>query len=106
MSNIHFSNFAGTNIQAGEIIIPPGVWVAPNTSELRARWNDGTNSSIADGKSYHVATFGQIPTVEETDTVQGNFDYLMVGFGFIFMMGLTALGARWVRRILTGGLNE
>lgn len=106
MSNIYISNLSGSNIIAGAVTIPPGSWMVPNTSEFRGTWNDGTNMSISEGKSYHVATFGALPTVEEIDSTVGNFESLMIGFALVFTISLTALGARWVRKIIGGGLNE
>jgi len=106
MSNIYLSNLSGSNVIAGAVTIPSGTWLVPNTSEFRATWNDGTNMSIASGKSYHVATFGIIPTVEEIDSTVGNFESLMIGFSLVFTISLMALGARWVKQIIGGGLNE
>lgn len=106
MSKIYISNLSGTNIQAGAVNIPPGTWTVENTSEFRATWNDGTNMSINANESCHVATFGAMPTVEVIDTVSDNFSSLMIGFSFIFCMGLMALGARWVGKILGYVSNE
>lgn len=108
MSRIHVSNLSGTNIVAGQVVLIPGAYDIENTSEFRATWNDGTNMSIAADKSYHVATFGANPTVEEIGSNASRFEDFMLGFALIFMMGLTALGARWVGRVLGygGGSNE
>jgi len=106
MSKIHVSNLSGTNIYAGAVVLPPGGFEVENTSEFRATWNDGTNMTIDPGKSYHVATFGANPTVELLDTTEGNYTNLMLGFSLVFCIGLTALGARWVGRVMKGGINE
>jgi len=106
MSNIYFSNLTGTNFPTGPLVIPPGSTVVLNTSEFRGWWNDGTNMTIDAGKSYHVATIGITPTVEQTDSVVSNFESLMMGFALVFTISFTAVGARAVKRILGGGINE
>jgi len=106
MSNIYLSNYSSSPYTNGDVVIPVGTTVVPNSLEFRAEWNSGPAPAISEKTCCHVVTFGGTPTVEEIDNVSANYGNFMLGFSLMFCIGLLAIGARWARKAIVGGINE
>jgi len=104
---IELVNTAPTNVTLTAFTFPVGAARVENTEAIRTAWAAVSTNSLEPGTSYQIHTDGVIFSVTPGANNVDNYNKLMIGFGFVFIIGLTALGAKWVRRVLfDGGSNE
>lgn len=102
MPNLILQNITSNNIVYGTFTVAPGQHSYENVSAIRSEWNAVGGVQIAASEDLAVTFNGSTVVVEQART-PADIAAFIAGFTLIFIAGLFALGAKWIRKTIGGG---